>query len=125
MRSHRIGLRLWGIAELPFWPARNGSMQLADLGVLEVADLGREALQGPAGDRDRREERRVPVALDDLGAHRVDVEAERAEHLRLEVRVEVAVRADRPGDLAGRRCRRRPSPGGAGRGRPRTPSRRA
>ena len=26
IRSHRIGLRLWGIAELPFWPARNGSI---------------------------------------------------------------------------------------------------
>ena len=26
IRSHRIGLRLWGMAELPFWPARNGSI---------------------------------------------------------------------------------------------------
>ena len=25
IRSVRIGLRLWGIAEEPFWPARNGS----------------------------------------------------------------------------------------------------
>ena len=58
--------------------------ELADLGVLEVADLGREALQRPAGDRDRREEGGVAVALHDLGAHRVDVQAERAEHLGLE-----------------------------------------
>ena len=26
IRSDRIGLRLCGIAELPFWPARNGSI---------------------------------------------------------------------------------------------------
>jgi hypothetical protein len=43
----------------------------------------------------------VAVALDDLGAHRVHVQAERREHLALDVRAEVAVRPDRPGDLAG------------------------
>ena len=59
---------------------------LADLGVLEVADLGREALERAAEDRDGREERRVPVALDDLGAHRVDAQPELAEDLRLDVR---------------------------------------
>ena len=70
--------------------------ELADLGVLEVADLGREALQRAAGDRDRGQERGVPVALDDLGARpgrraRPSV----GEDLGLEVRVEVAVGADR------------------------------
>ena len=43
----------------------------------------------------------MPVALDDLGADRVDVKAERRQHLRLDLRAEVAVRPDRPGDLAG------------------------
>ena len=76
-------------------------LELADLGVLEVADLGREALQRAADDRDRRQQRRVPVALDDLGADRVGVEPEGGEHLRLDVGAEVAVRPDRPGDLAG------------------------
>ena len=47
-------------------------LELADLGVLEVPDLGREALQGAAGDGDRGEQRRVAVALDDLGRDRVD-----------------------------------------------------
>ena len=81
---------------------------LGDLGVLEVADLGRDALERTAEDGDRREERRVPVALDDLGAHRVHVEAEVREDLRLEVRRQVAVRADRTADLAGGDRRRRP-----------------
>ena len=76
-------------------------LDLADLGVLEVADLGREALQRAADDGDRRQERRVTVALDDLGADRVGVEAEGGEHLRLDLRAEMAVRPDRPGDLAG------------------------
>ena len=31
--------------------------ELPDLGVLEVPDLGREALERPAGDRDRRHDR--------------------------------------------------------------------
>ena len=44
---------------------------LADLGVLEVADLGREPLERAAGDGDRGQERGVAVALDDLGADRV------------------------------------------------------
>ena len=43
----------------------------------------------------------MPVALDDLGADRVDVQAQVGEHLRLDVRAEVAVRPDRAGDLAG------------------------
>ena len=41
-------------------------LELADLGVLEVADLGRESLQGAAEDGDRRQQRGVAVALDDL-----------------------------------------------------------
>ena len=47
-------------------------LELRDLGVLEVAHLGREPFDGAAGDRDRGQERRVPVALHDLGADRVD-----------------------------------------------------
>ena len=102
-------MRLWGIALEPFWPALNGSIDLADLGVLEVPDLGREPLQGAAEDRDRRQQRGVPVALDDLGADRVDVEAELGEDLRLDVRPEVAVRPDRARRSCRSRSRRRPS----------------
>ena len=67
IRSVRIGLRLWGIAEEPFWPARERLLDLAHLGPLQVADLGREALQAGAGDRDPRGQHRVAVARDDLG----------------------------------------------------------
>ena len=90
--GHRARALLAGLERL---------LDLADLGVLEVADLGREALQRAAEDRDRGEQRGVPVALDDLGADRVGVQAELGEHLRLDVRAEVAVRPDRAGDLAG------------------------
>ena len=100
-------------------------LELADLGVLEVADLGREALQRPADDRDRRQQRRVPVALDDLGADRVGVEPERGQHLRLDLGPEVAVRPDRPGDLAGPDLIDGGGEARAGHDRARTPSRRA
>ena len=75
---------------------------LGDLGVLEVADLGREALERAADDRQRGQERGVAVARDDLRADRVDGQPELIEDLRLDVGVELAVGPDRPGDLARR-----------------------
>ena len=42
------------------------------------------------------EQRRVPVALDDLGADRIRVEPERGKDLGFEIRRKVAVRPDRP-----------------------------
>ena len=42
-------------------------LDLAHLGALEVADLGREALEPGAGERDRLDELGVAVARDDLG----------------------------------------------------------
>ena len=42
----------------------------------------------------------MPVALDDLGADRVGVQAQLGEDLGLDVGVEMAVRPDRAGDLA-------------------------
>ena len=98
---------------------------LADLGVLEVPDLGREPLQRAAEDGDRRQQRGVPVALDDLGARRVGVEAELGEDLGLDVRARGGC-TSRPVPRSCRsRSRRRRSRAGAGRDRPRTPSRRA
>src|SRR5258706_12679023 len=49
-------------------------LELADLGVLEVADLGRKALEATADDRDRREQRSVAIALNDLGPRRTGLE---------------------------------------------------
>ena len=42
-------------------------LDLAHLGALEVADLGREALEPGAGERDRLQQLGVAVARDDLG----------------------------------------------------------
>ena len=53
MRSQTTGLRLCGIALEPFWPLPERLLDLAHLGALQVADLGREALQPGAGQRDR------------------------------------------------------------------------
>ena len=44
----------------------------------------------------------MAVALDDLGAHWVRLQRQVGEDLRLEIRVELAVRAHRTGDLPGR-----------------------
>jgi hypothetical protein len=85
--GHRARALLAGLERL---------LELADLGVLEVPDLGREAFQRAADDRDRRQQGRVAVALDDLGARRVRVEAQLREDVRLDVGREVAVRPDRP-----------------------------
>ena len=42
--SAEIGLRLWGIADEPFWPGLNPSCTSADLGALEVAQLDGDEL---------------------------------------------------------------------------------
>ncbi len=94
-------MRLWGIADEPFWPARNGSWSSPISVCWRLRTSVAKRSSEPPSDGDRREQRRVPVALDDLGADRVGVEPERGEDLGLEVGAEVAVRADRPGDLAG------------------------
>jgi hypothetical protein len=75
--------------------------QLADLGVLEVADLGGDAFHRAARNGDRCDQRRVAVPLDDLRGDWVAVQSQLGQHLVLQVRLEVAVRANRPGDLAG------------------------
>ena len=71
--------------------------------MLEVADLGGDALERPARHRHRGQKRGMAVALDDLSGDGISVEAEPGKHLILEIRVQVAVGAHRPGDLAGGR----------------------
>ena len=78
MRSLVIGLRLWGIADDPFWPGAERLLDLAHLGALEVADLGREPLHAGARERDRLEQLRVAVAGDDLGGDRLGSRPSRA-----------------------------------------------
>ena len=68
-------------------PRAERLLGLADLRALEVADLGREALEPRAGERDRLQQRGVAVARDDLRGDRLGGEHEAGEHARLEVRV--------------------------------------
>src|SRR3954452_6565659 len=92
-------------------PRAERLLGLADLGALEVADLGREALEPGAGESDRLQQRRVAVARDDLGRHRLGRERQAREHARLEVGVGRAVRADGAAQRADRRlCERLAQP---------------
>ena len=115
--SLRIGLRLCGIALEPFWPDRERLLGLADLGALPVAHVRREPLDAGRDERERREERRVPIARDDLRRHRLRLEARaRASARSSIVGREVRVRA-RPRRRSCRPRSRRAPP--ASRARPR------
>ncbi len=70
--------------------------------MLEVADLGREALQRAAEDGHRGQQGGMTVALHDLAADRIDLQVEGSQDLSLHVRTKVAVRSDRTRDLPGR-----------------------
>src|SRR4051795_6712287 len=76
---------------------------LAHLGALEVADLGREALQPRAREGDRLQQRRVAVAGAARGRARLRGEPEPGQHARLEVGVGRRVRADGAAERADRR----------------------
>ena len=91
--SAEIGLRLWGIADEPFWPGLNPSTHLADLGALEVAQLDGDQLARRRHRRQRAEELGVAVAGDDLG-RRHRAQPEPLADVRLDRRVDVGVRAD-------------------------------
>ena len=73
---------------------------LAHLGLLQVADLGREALQPGAGDRDRGGQHRVAVARHDLGGDVLAPQPEPLHHPRLDRGRNRGVGADRAGELA-------------------------
>ena len=89
--GHRRGALLAGGERL---------FDLAHLGFLQVADLGREALQSGAGDRDRRQQHRVAVAGDDLGGDVLALQAELLHHPRLDRGRDRGVGADRARELA-------------------------
>ena len=77
-RSAVIGFRLCGIDDEPFWPARERLLDLADLGALQVADLGRDRLDRRADRRTGVEVLGVAVPRDDLGRrHRARARAPR------------------------------------------------
>ena len=98
-RSHVMGLRLWGMAELPFCPARNGSAASPtsvrwrwriSVAIISIDGADRGARPQVLG---------VAVAGDDLGGgHRR--EAEGGAHVGLDPGVDVGVGADRARELA-------------------------
>ncbi len=94
--SALIGLRLWGIAEEPFWPARKGSWHLADLGPLQVADLDRQPLEAGAGERDAEKQLGVAVAGDDLRGDVPRADPQARQYAGLELRVRRGVGPDGP-----------------------------
>ena len=79
---------------------RERLLDLADLGLLQPADLERELLERRGGDGERRQQLGVAVALDDLRRDRRGLEAEPRADRRFDRRVEVRERADGPGELA-------------------------
>ena len=84
-------------------------LHLAHLGAGEVADLGREPVERRGDERERGEELRVPVALDDLRRDRLRLEPEPLAGDPLELRVGRRVRADRAGELPDAHRRRAPA----------------
>ena len=95
-----IGLRLCGMAELPFCPAEKYSSTSST----SVRWRWRNSVaQRSMLRRDEREDRlelRVPVALDDLRAERRRLQAEPLADALLHARIEVRVRADRAAQFA-------------------------
>ena len=69
IRSATFGLRLCGIADDPFMPARNGS-SASRTEVREVPDLGGEAVERGRAHGERGEQLGVAVARDHLCRHR-------------------------------------------------------
>src|SRR5512133_1195770 len=79
-RSATTGLRLCGIAELPFWPRPKGSWT------------------SPTSERERRQELCVAVARDHLGDDWLGHEAEASAGDALHLWIAAAVHADRACD---------------------------
>ncbi len=93
--SQPIGLRLCGIADEPFWPLRERLFDLADLGLLQAANLrAANFSRRGGGDRQRRHEFGVAIALDDLRGDRRRCEAETPQTAASISGVEVRERAD-------------------------------
>ena len=99
LRQHRVALVRHGRAAL--LPDRERLLGLADLGALQVADLGREPLDRGREQRQGGGERGVAVARDHLGRDRLRAQPEPLGDRGLDPRVDVGEGADRPGHGAG------------------------
>ena len=86
---HRVALLWHGGA--PRLTGAEGLTQLINLAVLQVANLGCETFERAARDRDCGNERRMPITLDNLRAHRIHAQLQRGERLTLNLRADLAV----------------------------------
>ena len=125
IRSATTGFRLCGIADEPFWPWPNGSCTSAHLGSRQVPDLEREPLERRRGQRQRRQQLRMPVALHDLRRGRLGLEPEPLARDALDLGIDRRVVPDRAGELPDPDARKRGREPRHGRARARTPTRRA
>ena len=100
MRSQVIGIALVRHRRGALLAARERLGRLAHLAALQVAHLGREAVERAAEDRERRQQLGVAVARDDLRGDVLARQAELGEHEILDARVDVAVGADGARELA-------------------------
>ena len=103
MRSLRMGLRLCGMAEEPFWPLPNGSSaSRTSVRCRWRTSVANFSMLAPTRAM-AREELGVPVALHDLVADGLAADAELLADEVLDARVDVVVGADGAADLADRR----------------------
>ena len=100
IRSATIGLRLCGIADEPFCPRANGSSTSRTSVRARWRISSGEAIERGREERERREELRVAVALEDLGRRRRRLEPERLACDALDLGRRRRVRADRARELA-------------------------
>ena len=98
----------------------NGSSASRTSRALQVADLGREAVERRCRGSRARQQLGVAVARDDLRGDVLDAQAERRQRELLDARVDVAVGADGARELADARRRRRRARRARGRGAGRT-----
>ena len=100
LAAHRVALVRHGGGAL--LPGPEGLGRLAHLAALQVAHLGRDALERPAQHGEGREQRGMAVAAHHLARDRLGPQPQAREHRRLGRGVEVRERAHRARELAHR-----------------------
>ena len=125
IRSATFGLRLCGIADEPFIPVANGSSTSRTSVRARCRISVAKRSSDVAIERERREQLGVTVARDHLRRDRIRLEPEALARDALDLRLDGRVRADRARELPDAVRPPARAAGASGRGRARTPSRRA
>ena len=79
----------------PFLPLAERFLHFVHLGALQMAEFLRPALDGRAGERERRQIFRMAVALQNLRRDRRRTQPQLAANIGFNRRIQVRVRADR------------------------------